>query len=71
MTALSIVKLVVATICIQLTVTQSTAVPGRAAVKVTTYDPTKQSRTLSRGGERGGASLATRTMPANQIKLLK
>lgn len=70
---MSSIKIFLATICILVVSLDATAVPGRAAVKVSAYDPRKQSRSLSRGGERGGASVAAataRTMPANQIKLL-
>lgn len=68
MNLLSLNLLLVA-LCIQFKTLDATALPGRAAVKVSAYDPRKQSKCLNRGGERGGASVA-RTMPANQIKLL-
>jgi hypothetical protein len=68
----STLKLFLATICMLSTVAHGTAVPGRAAVKVVpSYDQGKNSRSLHRGGERGGASLAAKTMPVSQIKLLK
>ena len=64
-------KLFLATICMLSTVAHGTAVPGRAAVKVKVYDQGKHSRSLHRGGERGGASIAAKTMPVSQINLLK
>jgi len=70
----SIVALCFLALCLQATLIGATAVPaGRAAIRVKTYDPRKQSQSqsLNRGGERGGSAVAVKTMPANQIKILK
>lgn len=67
----SISSLIILSFCINAILLTATAVPGRTTVKVLTLDPRKQSQCLSRGGERGGATVAAvKTMPANQIKLL-
>lgn len=69
----SIIALCFLTLCLQATLIGATAVPGRAAIRVKTHDPRKQSQnqSLNRGGERGGSAVVVKTMPANQIKLLK
>lgn len=68
----SFITLCFLTLCLQATLIGATAVPGRAAIRVQTHDPRKQSQsqTLTRGGERGGSAVVAKTMPANQIKLL-
>jgi hypothetical protein len=59
-------------ICTNAILVGATAIPGRTSIQVSTFDPRKQSQCLHRGGERGGATVAAvKTMPANQIKLLK
>jgi solute carrier family 25 protein 33/36 len=59
------------TLCVQVALLEATALPARAAVSINTSDPRKHSQTLTRGGARGGAStVAVKTMPAGQIKLL-
>lgn len=68
-------KLSISTFCITLLLLQAalleaTAVPGRAAIKVRTNGHRNQPHSLHRGGERGGASVAAKTMPAKQIQLL-
>lgn len=61
------------TLCIHAKLLEATAVPARAAVGISAKDPRKQSERIIRGGaNRGGASVvASKTMPAQQIKLLK
>jgi len=66
----SIITLCFLSLCLQATLIGATAVPGRAAIKVHTYDPRKRSPSLTRGGERGGSAIAVKTMPAKQIKIL-
>jgi hypothetical protein len=59
-------------VCIHAILVGATAIPGRTCVQVSTFDPRKQSQCLSRGGERGGATVAAvKTMPAHHMKLLK